>query len=617
MVELFPSHTELKRMTPSARAEVASRLRSVILETVSRQGGHLASNLGTVELCVALHTAFAIPDEANVFFDVGHQCYAHKLLTGREESFANLRACAGCSGFPNPEESAADPVVAGHAGVALSQALGDAQGRLFRKKPGLSIAVIGDGALSCGIPWEAMNNLESGGSRLVVILNDNQMSISPNRGALRRCLNRFISGRFYNRVKRALKRGLGASSPGRSQRFWRRIESTIKNAFLPPGTIFQELGMRYFGPFDGNNLEELVELFRRLPENHGQPVLLHLVTRKGAGCDFAERNPSAYHGVGGFQLPGGELKKACGTGFSAVFGQELAALAAKHPEVVALSAAMVDGTGLAEFAKRYPKRIFDTGIAEGHTVAFASGLAQAGMRPVVALYATFFQRALDNLYHDVCLNRLPVIFAIDRAGVVADGPTHHGIYELGFLRTMPNLTVLEPADGRELAAMLRFAFELAAPAVIRYPKADCSQLVDSEVVIELGKARVLQCPEKPAMALWATGAEVRTALAVAKCLADARPQCRAAVVNARFLKPFDGELARKFAGIPQFTIEDNVPAGGLFGALAEALADVPHAPLRAFGWPDGKVIPHGSPAELRERFGLTAEAITQFILKDL
>ena len=604
-------------MNSAELAQVAKRLRAVILETVARQGGHLASNLGTVELCLALHAVFRIPEEACVFFDVGHQAYAHKLLTGREKPFERLRAATGCSGFPNPAESPSDPVVAGHAGVALSQALGHAQALQLQGREGLVIAVIGDGAMGCGIPWEAMNNLEAGGSRLVVILNDNQMSIAPNCGMLRRCLNRFIGGRFYNRVKRVLKRGLGAHEPGRAHRFWRRIETTVKNAILPPGTIFQELGFRYFGPFDGNRLDDMVALFRRLPAIGGQPVLLHVVTRKGAGCDFAEQNPSAYHGVGGFSLPDGALRHSGGRTFSAAFGEAMVELATGHPEVVALSAAMVEGTGLAEFANRFPTRIFDTGIAEGHTVAFASGLAQGGQRPVVALYATFLQRALDNLYHDVCLNHLPVIFAIDRAGVVADGATHHGIYDLGFLRSLPGLTILAPADDAELSAMLRFAYELAAPVALRYPKAKCVELPAPHPPLELGRARMLREPAAPAVAIWSCGAETATAWEVAERLEASRPQCAVALIDARFLKPFDAALARRFAAIPQFTIEDAVPAGGLFGALAESLAAVPHAPLRGFGWPADQVVPHGSPSELRAQFGLTAEAIAEHILKDL
>ena len=604
-------------MTRQELSQVAVRLRETILETVARQGGHLASNLGTVEICLALHTVFQIPEEACVFFDVGHQAYAHKLLTGRSEAFGHLRSCDGCSGFPNPAESSADPLVAGHAGVAFSQALGHAQALELQHRPGLAIAVIGDGAMSCGIPWEAMNNLDAGGSRLVVVLNDNQMSIAPNRGTLRRCLNRFIRGRFYNRMKRALKNVLGAKSPGRRQSFWRRIENTLKNAFLPPGTIFQELGMRYFGPFDGNDLDELVAIFRRLPEIGGQPVLLHVVTRKGAGCDFAERNPKVYHGVGGFRLSDGALRKSSSLTFSKAFGDALGRLAAEHSQVVAVSAAMVEGTGLANFEANRPDRVFDTGIAEEHAIAFAAGLAQAGMRPVVALYATFLQRALDNLYHDVCLNRLPVIFAIDRAGVVEDGPTHHGIYDLAFLMQMPNLTILSPADAVELEAMLRFAYDLETPALLRYPKAKCLEEPAPHPPLKLGKARLLSEPSDATLAIWASGAEAATAWQVAEELAAVRTNCRAAVVDARFLKPFDAELARRFADVPQFTIEDAVPAGGLFGALNEALAAIPHKPLRAFGWPADCIVPHGDPTELRRQFGLTSRAIAESILKEL
>ena len=601
-----PAPAQLKSMPERDLAAVAEELRARILAAVAAHGGHLASNLGAVELTIALHAVFDIPATDTLYFDVGHQAYAHKLLTGR--TLDDLREEGGVSGFPSPDESPADPVYAGHAGVAVSQALGDAEARLRDGRPGKAIAVIGDGALSCGIPWEALNNLRDGGRRLVIVLNDNQMSISPARGTLRHCLNRIISGRFYNRVRAVIKTGLGAARPGRLRSFWLRIERAVKGFFLPPGILFQELGLRYFGPIDGHSLPELLRNLRLARDDRsGNPLLIHIVTRKGCGCPFAEQNPSRYHGVGPFDPATGETapRPKGEPDFSRAFGDAICSLAQEHPEVVAVSAAMLDGTGLADFARRFPDRCHDTGIAEEHAVAFASGLARGGERPVVAIYSTFLQRAFDNLYHDVCLNRLPVIFAVDRAGAVPDGPTHHGIYDLGFLRQLPDLVILAPATAAEVKAMLYFAYSLKRPALLRYPRGRCLDLGRELQPVELGRAVLLRAPEQPTRVLWATGAMLETALQVAGRLDGER----VAVVNARFLKPFDADLARRFADIPQASIEDHCVIGGLGDCLLEALADLPHPPVQRFGWPADAIIPHGNPASLRARFGLDADAI--------
>jgi len=611
----FLQPDEIKKTTLAEAEALCGRLRETIVETVSRNGGHLASSLGAVELCVALNRRFDFLKDDAVFFDVGHQAYAHKLLTGREESFVRLRQIDGCAGFPCPQESPADPVVAGHAGVALSQALGAAKALSLSGKPGRIIAVVGDGALGCGIFWEGLNNIRTGGERLIIILNDNQMSISPNCGALRRCLNRFIAGRFYNRVRRAIK-GNPSSRLSRFREMLRRLEHTVKGFFMSSGVLFQEFGVRYFGPVDGNNLKELERALGNLPV--GRPVLLHIVTRKGNGYEPAERQPETFHGISPFDRETGktcELKRGnCERpSFSDAFGASLCALAEKHEEVVAISAAMIGGTGLADFAAKYPKRCFDVGIAEEHAVAFASGLACRGMRPFVALYSTFFQRALDNVFHDVCLNNLPVVFCIDRTGAVPDGPTHHGVFVMPFLRHLPNIEVLAPVDEQEMTLMLDYAWNRRQPKVLRYPRGKCSGILAENNVqpapVVSGRVQVLRNAEEAGITIWSLGPELETAWKVAEQLEAGRPGLRVRIVNARFLKPFDADYARSIAHSFHVVIDD-YSEGGLSDSLKLALAGIANCgQIMSFTWPDGQILPHGSISDMKKRFCLRPEDI--------
>ena len=603
-LEKIDSPADLRRLSPEELGELAREIRELILDVVSRNGGHLGANLGTVELTLALHYVFDIPADSLVF-DVGHQAYTHKILTGRREFFRTLRQYGGCSGFPHPGESKFDACVAGHAGTAISTALGISAAHVRAGKPEKAIAIVGDGSLNCGISLEGLNNAREGGKNLIIILNDNKMSISRNVGGVARSLNRIISGGFYNRFKTGAKRLLFRLPRHKTlHKLIRRFEDLIKYLILPGG-LFEELGVRYIGPINGHSLPDLLYHLDHLKKQQNGPVLLHVITEKGRGYEHARQNPARYHGVPGFCKETGAIASSGKPTFSAAFGEEVCALAKQHENVHAITAAMTDGTGLAPFAKEFWDRFHDVGIAEEHAVAFSAGLATAGERPVCAIYATFFQRALDCVYHDVVLPRLPVIFALDRAGAVEDGPTHHGIYDLGFLRAMPGLTIMAPRSEAELKAMLEYAYGLACPVVIRYPRGGSRVPADVPVpLLELGKAEIVR--EGAGPVIWAMGPEVDTALAVAELLKE-RDCC---VVNARFLAPFDAEKARELAsGRTVVSLEDHVMSGGLASALDEALSDAPHGKLLHFGWPSDRVIPHGKVADLRREFGLTAEAI--------
>ena len=612
----FPTHQELKNYSVDELRDLCAKLRQRILETTARQGGHLASSLGAVELTVALHKYFDFNGNDRLFLDVGHQSYAHKLLTGREESFEKLRSIDGCSGFTRPEESPADVVYAGHAGVAVSQALGAAQAKALKNEPGRSIAVIGDGSLGCGIIWEALNNIPSSCKQLLIILNDNQMSISPNIGAFRKCLNRILSGRFYNRVRRAIRsRGERFAT---FKRLLRRAEHTLKGFFMSDGVLFQELGLRYFGPIDGNDIGELCRILPKLPSD--RPVLLHLLTVKGKGYKPAETKPDDYHGIAPFDIATGEpLKKSTCPSFSDSFAQAVTSLAEEHPEVAVISPAMLQGTGFKEFVEKYPERCFDTGIAESHAIAFASGLASQGLRPVVAIYSTFLQRALDNVFHDVCLNNLPVIIGIDRAGAVPDGPTHHGLYSFSFLRQMPNLTILEPSCCKEMRSMLQYAWSLKSPVAICYPRAACpsEQKASMQPPLESRKAWNMQNPSDANLTIWACGGEVARAFELVKLLQDAKPSIRPRIVNPRFLLPFDDATAVELADTPQVILDDN-STDGLTHSVRNALSMAgKQAEILSFCWPDNAIVPHGSLCELREAYSLTLPQIAKKILEKL
>ncbi|MCQ2351954.1 MAG: 1-deoxy-D-xylulose-5-phosphate synthase [Victivallaceae bacterium] len=596
----IPEKADLKRCDVAQLEKLCADMRQEIIQTVAANGGHLSSSLGCVELITALHYVFDIPAEP-LIFDVGHQALAHKLLTGRAGKFATLRQAGGISGFPCPAESGADTGISGHAGVAISQAIGLADGRAANATPGKVIALLGDGAMTCGISWEGLNSA-AGRKNLVIILNDNNMAIAKNVGALARYLNHIISGARYNQLKEKVRIFLQTHKT--LYRAASKIDDFLKSALMPPSTIFQELGIRYIGPVHGHDLAELIPIFRQVRDNIHAPVLIHVVTTKGKGCDFAERSPEIYHGISGCDPVTGAMKKSSATNFSKAFGEKLTELGKTHPELEAISASMLDGTGLTPFQKAYPERCHDVGIEEEHAVAYAAGLAMAHRRVVVALYSTFAQRALDNIYHDVALAKLPVIFALDRAGIVADGPTHHGIYDLGFLREMPDMEILSPATELELKAMLDYLMTVKLPAVIRYPRGSshCDR-VPSPIV--RGRAELLR--EGKDLVIWALGTMTQTALESAEILAASGIQ--STVINTRFIKPFDDELAKRFAATPMLTLEDHHTSGGLGAALEESLGGIVHAPVLRCGWSENAPIPHGDTDAVKKQYQLDAASV--------
>ena len=609
LLDRIDSPADLKKLAEAELPQLAAELRGKVLEVTGRCGGHLASNLGAVELTIALHRVFDAAAEP-FFFDVGHQAYIHKLLTGRRREFDTLRQYGGISGFPLPAESPFDPAVAGHSGSALSLALGVAAARAAAGDPRKVIAVVGDASLANGVSLEALNSAMYCGKNLVIILNDNQMSISRNVGAFSRALSKLIAGRLYNRLRGGVKRV--AARRRRLLRLLRHFNDLLKKALMPPATVFEGLGIRYFGPVDGHSLGELVPLLDRIRELDG-PVLLHVVTRKGSGCPFAEADPARYHGVPPFDPATGAFLSTGrrGESFSEAFGDAVLRLAQEHPEVVAVTPAMADGTGLSEFRRRFPKRFYDVGICEEHAVGFAAGLALNGSRPFCAGYASFMHRALDGIFHDIALNRLPVVLGFDRAGAVEDGPTHHGIYDAAFLRQLPGVTVMMPRDAEELRAMIGFAYRLGAPVVLRYPRGSGAEDPELPPVapLEAGCAQILAPGDPGAPAIWAAGREVDTAFAVARRWRERRG-VSPAVINVRFLAPFDTATAARFAGVPAVAIEDSSVTGGVASALAESRAAAGgSAPMLAFGWSSDRFPPHGAVGELRRAAGFTPEAI--------
>lgn len=602
ILDNISSPEDLKALAPRQLTALCSELRETIIDTVSKNGGHLAPNLGVVELTVALHSVFNMPED-KIVWDVGHQSYVHKLLTGRKERFHSIRTDNGLSGFTLREESEFDCFSSGHAGTAISAAMGFAAARDARNGSEHVIAVVGDGSLICGLSLEALNNVRSSCRNLIIIVNDNKMSISKSVGAIPNYLNRIITGRSYNHFKAFAKMAVqrmpsGSDIIGGIQ----KLEEATKSLFVP-GVFFEEMGLRYVGPINGHKLPELIETFNRV-KDFNRPVIVHVITEKGAGCEYAKEAPEKFHGVSSFNPHTGHSEHASsGINFSAAFGASMIELAEKDPEVVAITAAMRSGTGLLKFSEQFPDRFFDVGIAEEHGLTFAGGLAAGGMRPVVALYATFLQRGLDCVFHDICLQNLPVIICADRAGIVEDGPTHHGIYDESFLLSMPRLSVLAPKNETELKAMLFAAYEQKTPVAIRYPRG-ASKINDLPVpALEWGKAEVVR--DGSDLAIWAVGREVRTALEAAGILG-----CSCRIVNTRFLKPFDKELFLSDAAkMPIFTIEDNLEGAGLDSIADKLLINAGHHGVHHFAWQADKIIPHGTQSCLREKFGMTPKAI--------
>lgn len=611
-LEDIRSPRQLKGLSGRELRELAEEIRERIIETVSETGGHLASNLGVVELTLALHFVLDSPRD-KIVWDVGHQCYTHKLLTGRNENFCELRQHGGISGYTLRSESEHDCYGAGHGSTSISAALGLAKARDLRKGAERIVAVIGDGALTGGLAFEGMNQAGDLGADLTVVLNDNDMSIAGNVGALSSHLAMIranvtpVMRRAREEVTRMLERlPMGQSLVLAMDRFRDGVKG-----FIIQEMLFEHLGFTYLGPMDGHNVEEMIEILGHAVRLPG-PVLVHAVTLKGKGYEPAEKNPRKFHSAAPFERETGSAKSRTGRPrYSSVFGDALVELGERDDTVVAITAAMLDGTGVERFNRRFPHRTFDVGLAEEHAVVFAAGLAAAGMRPVVAVYSTFLQRSYDQIVHDVCLQNLPVVFALDRAGLVGDdGPTHHGVFDLSYLRHIPNLTVMAPKDEAELRDMLATGLTLDGPAAVRYPRGQGTGVsLERDIEpLEVGKAEVLR--EGGDVALIAIGAMVQAAVGAAEKLAD--EGIEATVLNARFVKPLDEEiiisLAQSSGGI--VTIEENVLAGGFGSGVLELLEQrgLSGTQVRRLGIGD-KFVPVGDKSILMAEWGLDVEGI--------
>jgi 1-deoxy-D-xylulose-5-phosphate synthase len=594
---------ELRALDRRQLRGLARELREFLLESISQTGGHLSSNLGTVELTVALHYVYDTPNDRLVW-DVGHQTYAHKILTGRRAGMQRLRMRGGIAGFPRRDESEYDTFGTAHSSTSISAALGMAVAARCQRTNRKAVAIIGDGAMSAGMAFEALNNAGAMDADLLVILNDNEMSISPAVGALNNYLARLMSGRFYSAARRAGRKVLGELAE--------RAEEHVKG-MVTPGTMFEEFGFNYIGPIDGHDLDVLIPTLRNIRSLSG-PQFLHVITRKGQGYKLAEADPVLYHGVSTFE-PDAGIKGAKSGGkpsYTQVFGDWLCDMAAADERLIGITPAMREGSGLVRFAELYPQRYFDVGIAEQHAVTFAAGLATEGMRPVVAIYSTFLQRAYDQLIHDVALQKLPVLFALDRGGIVgADGPTHHGAFDLSFLRAIPNMTVMVPSDENECRQLLYTAFTLPGPAAVRYPRGTGPGVsIERDMrALPIGKAELCRTcgagvPIGKRIALLAFGSMVRPALQAAETM-------DATVANMRFVKPLDADLVRTLAGTHDLlvSIEENVVMGGAGSAVLECLqASGITARVLQIGLPD-EFVEHGDPAGLLAECRLNAEGI--------
>ena len=606
----------LKSCTLDELSQLARELRRYIIDTVSQTGGHLAPSLGTVELTLALHRSFDCPED-KIVWDVGHQAYAHKILTGRREAFAGLRQKGGITGFPKREESVYDAFGTGHSSTSISAALGMAAARDIAGEHYRIAAVIGDGALTGGEAFEGLNNAGTLGKDIIVILNDNDMSIAPNVGAMSEYLSRFRVAPGYHRAKQDIKNFL-KSIPHIGERVYRtaeHIKDGVRSA-LVPGGLFTDMGFHYIGPLDGHNIALLLDVFEQAKQLKG-PLLIHVETCKGKGYAPAEKAPDKFHGIGRFDVADGTTLKKAGAKptYTSVFGKALLEAAEEDADVVAITAAMPDGTGLRTFGEKYPTRFFDVGIAEQHATTFAAGLAVAGRKPVLALYSTFAQRAYDQILHDVCLQNLHVVFALDRAGFVGeDGATHHGVFDYSYLRHLPNMKVLAPKDENELGRMLKTALSLEGPVALRYPRGEGSGAALEEPFTPLERLAAEVLEEEGEIAILAVGSMVDVAQKTAKLLKE--EGLSAAVVNMRTVKPLDEELLHRMAHEKKMlvTMEENALAGGFGSAVLEALADAGLlVPVVRFGIGDA-FIEQGKPQELLEMAGLQPEQMARSIL---
>jgi 1-deoxy-D-xylulose-5-phosphate synthase len=622
-LDKIDSPAQLRALPPEALPKIAEELRDFLVTSVAKTGGHLGSSLGAVELTLALHYVYDTPQD-RIVWDTGHQAYGHKAITGRREQFPTLRQADGLCGFPKRSESVYDTFAVGHAGTALSAAFGMAMARDLQGKNFQVVSVVGDASISNGLSLEALNNIgDHPELNLTVILNDNEMSISPNVGALSSYLNKILAGKSFNEAKSRLEKILdGIPKVGHQVlQVAHHAEEALKG-FMTPGTLFEELGLHYYGPINGHDLRTLVEILKKVKQLKG-PVLLHLVTQKGMGYGPAEDNPERFHGVTVFDKDTGKSVTIPGAvsapSYTKVFGDALTELGKDHPKIIAITAAMPEGTGLKKFAETFPNRFFDVGIAEGHAVTMAAGMACEGIKPVVAIYSTFLQRAYDQIIHDVCLQKLPVVFALDRGGLVGeDGETHQGVYDLSYLRCVPNLVVMAPSDENELRNMLYTAVEYSGPIALRYPRGSGEGVVleTGFKKIEIGKAKIVE--EGSQYALLAVGRMVGVAKQVSAALR--KEGLTGMVVDMRFVKPLDKELilsiAKKVKTI--LTLEENVLMGGFGSGVLELLMSngLTDCAVKCVGIPD-KFIEHAKPQLQRELCGLDGPHIMEEVRKML
>ncbi len=606
----FPA--DIRKLKTPELQTLAHELRDLIIQSVASCGGHLASSLGTVELTLALHYVFNTPQD-KVVWDVGHQAYAHKIITGRKEKIPGMRSKNGISGFPKREESVYDTFNVGHSGTSISAAAGFAEAACLKNEHNKVIAVIGDGSMTTGMAFEGLNWAGDREKDMIIVLNDNEMSISPNVGALSSYLNRMMTGHTVTKLRADIKHFLkGIPGIGEQMvRIVRQIEESLK-MFVVPGALFEELGFTYVGPLEGHRLDHLIRNFENIKGMTG-PVLVHVLTKKGKGYKFAEDKPLTYHGLSPFDVATGIPLAAPSAipSYTDIFGKTMLDLARVNSRIVAITAAMCEGTGLDQFSQEFPKRLYDVGIAEQHAVTFAAGLAIEGFIPVVAIYSTFLQRAYDQILHDVCLQKLPVVFAIDRAGIVGeDGSTHQGLFDFSYLRNIPHIIIMAPKDENELRHMLKTAVDCGLPVSLRYPRGRAFGVsIDEELkTLEIGKGEVLR--EGEDLAVIAIGSTVYPALAAAQRLAAEGINIK--VINARFAKPIDSELiANTAAAIKKIiTVEENVLQGGFGSAVLELLAEknITGVRIKRLGIPD-EFVEHATQAQLRQKYGIDEEGI--------
>lgn len=617
MLEKIDKPEDLKKLDIKEKEQLAEEIRKYLIEVVSENGGHLASNLGVVELTLALHSIFDFSKD-KIVWDVGHQTYVHKILTGRKEQLKNIRKLNGIAGFPKTNESEYDHFNTGHSSTSISAAMGMAKARDIKKENHNVIAVIGDGALTGGMALEALNHVGSSKTKVMIILNDNEMSISKNIGGINMFLSKLRARKGYTNSNKIWKKVIRKIPliGGKTVKIIQRTKQSIKQLIIPK-MFFEDIGFKYLGPVDGHNIEDLEILLDRA-KDLDEPVLIHVLTKKGKGYKYAEENPDRFHAIASFNKEDGSTRAKKSKDYSATFGENLIKMAEENPKIVAVTAAMKDGTGLAEFAEKYPERFFDVGIAEQHAITFAAGLAKEGMVPFVPIYSSFYQRAYDQVIHDVAMQNLPVVMCVDRSGIVgADGETHQGIFDMSFFKIVPNLTIVAPKDFKELESMMKFAEKLNRPIVIRYPRGgESKENFEKNEEIVLGEPEVLK--EGKAVTIIAIGNQVAKAMQVAGRLK--KIGIEAEVINARFLKPLNEEKISESISKTKFviTIEDSTIIGGLGSTIEDIIVkkNLKDIRLKSFAYPD-VYVEHGSVGELEKIYKIDEEAIYGFIQNTL